>query len=105
MAQKSATLSREQRDWIDSSATFILGTYADGPNGGADASNRGGNPGFVRALDYHTIIFPDYKVISLSLPFYQSMLRAAFCGRLDVVLVLNMNALGRSWDAPSKGTP
>lgn len=47
---------------IGSSPTFILGTFADGPNGGADASNRGGNPGFVQALDESTIVFPDYKV-------------------------------------------
>lgn len=60
--QRSTTLSKKQRDWIASSDTFMLGTYAGGQHGGADASNRGGNPGFVRALDDRTIVFPDYKV-------------------------------------------
>lgn len=60
--KRSTTLSEKQRDWIASSDTFTLGTYADGEYGGADASNRGGNPGFVRALDDRTIVFPDYKV-------------------------------------------
>eukprot|EP00752_Nemacystus_decipiens_P018245 g16373.t1 len=59
--QRSTTLSEKQRDWIASSDTFTLSTYAVGPYGGADASNRGGNPGFVRALDDRTIVFPDYK--------------------------------------------
>lgn len=63
--QRSTALSKEQRDWIASSATFTLGTYAGGQNGGADASNRGGTPGFIKALDERTIVFPDYKVIIL----------------------------------------
>ena len=66
LVQRSATLSEKQRDWIASSDTFTLGTYADGQYGGADASNRGGNPGFVRALDDRTIVFPDYKVCECS---------------------------------------
>lgn len=49
-------------EWISSSETFVLGTFAEGPNGGADASHRGGNPGFVQAVDERTIVFPDYKV-------------------------------------------
>lgn len=60
--KRSTSLSKKQRDWIASSDTFTLGTYAEGQYGGADASNRGGNPGFVRALDERTIVFPDYKV-------------------------------------------
>lgn len=40
----------------------MLGTYAGGQDGGADASNRGGNPGFIKALDERTIVFPDYRV-------------------------------------------
>lgn len=47
---------------ISKSETFILGTFANGLDGGADASNRGGNPGFVQAVDDSTIVFPDYKV-------------------------------------------
>jgi len=29
--------------------------------GGADASHRGGKPGFVRAENDHRVIFPDYR--------------------------------------------
>lgn len=50
-------------EWISSSETFILGTFADSSDGGADASNRGGNPGFVQAVDESTVVFPDYKVM------------------------------------------
>lgn len=62
LPQESRTLSQAQMRWISSSETFILGTFADGPDGGADASNRGGNPGFVQATDERTVVFPDYKV-------------------------------------------
>lgn len=61
-SQRSATLSIEQQALIASSTTFIIGTDASGKGGTADASNRGGNPGFVQALDDRTIVFPDYKV-------------------------------------------
>ena len=30
------------------------------PERGADASHRGGNPGFVRIVDAHTLLIPDY---------------------------------------------
>ena len=30
------------------------------PDGGADVSHRGGNPGFVRVVDARTLILPDY---------------------------------------------
>lgn len=63
--KRSTTLSKKQRDWIASADTFTLGTYAGGQYGGADASNRGGNPGFVWALDDRTIVFPDYQVESI----------------------------------------
>jgi predicted pyridoxine 5'-phosphate oxidase superfamily flavin-nucleotide-binding protein len=31
-----------------------------GPDSGADVSHRGGNPGFLRVVDEHTIEWPDY---------------------------------------------
>ncbi len=57
--QMGEVLSAEQRLWIARSDTFFLGT--SGPNGDADASHRGGAPGFVRvAADGRRLIFPDY---------------------------------------------
>jgi predicted pyridoxine 5'-phosphate oxidase superfamily flavin-nucleotide-binding protein len=51
---------------LDDAAVDLL-TRADtafvatrGPDGGADASHRGGNPGFLRVLDGHTVEWPDY---------------------------------------------
>lgn len=42
---------------------FIATAYAngdDGPAFGADASHRGGKPGFVRVEDERTLVFPDF---------------------------------------------
>ncbi|NVN92079.1 MAG: pyridoxamine 5'-phosphate oxidase family protein [Desulfuromonadales bacterium] len=38
--------------------TFFLASYH--PEGGADVSHRGGFPGFLRAVDQQTLIWPDY---------------------------------------------
>jgi predicted pyridoxine 5'-phosphate oxidase superfamily flavin-nucleotide-binding protein len=38
--------------------TFFIASWH--PGGGADASHRGGRPGFVRVLDDTTLEFPDY---------------------------------------------
>ena len=43
--------------WIATSDTFFIATA--NPNGGADVSHRGGEPGFVRS-DGSRITFPDY---------------------------------------------
>ncbi|CAN0333623.1 unnamed protein product, partial [Discosporangium mesarthrocarpum] len=67
LVKRSTSLSEAQRRWVASSDTFILATHAGGGDGGgADASNRGGNPGFVTAPDERTIVFPDYSVSSLT---------------------------------------
>lgn len=51
-------LSSAQREWIGRSDTFFIGTrHAEA---GVDCSHRGGQPGFVRAVDDQRIIFPDY---------------------------------------------
>lgn len=52
-------LSREQQGWLAEADTFFIATYH--PQGGADASHRGGRPGFVRVLDETTLLFPDYS--------------------------------------------
>jgi uncharacterized protein len=55
----SETLTAQQQEWIARSDTFFIASAA--PNGGADASHRGGNPGFVRLINDRTLIFPDYS--------------------------------------------
>lgn len=45
------------REWIGQADTFFIGSYH--PERGADASHRGGEPGFVE-VDGDTILYPDY---------------------------------------------
>ncbi|MCA1716682.1 MAG: pyridoxamine 5'-phosphate oxidase family protein [Actinobacteria bacterium] len=58
-ACRAGTLTGEQRRLISSSDTFFIASAH--PDGGADASHRGGLPGFVRFLDEDTLAFPDYS--------------------------------------------
>ncbi len=51
-------LTDVQRAWMERADTFFIATTH--PTGGADASHRGGMPGFVRAQDDRTLVFPDY---------------------------------------------
>lgn len=51
-------LSDRQRSWLSTADTFVIGT-AD-LEGNADASHRGGSPGFVRATSPGHFRFPDY---------------------------------------------
>ena len=54
----SDSLSVEQQDWISEADTFfIASTHA---RAGADASHRGGNPGFVKIINERTIFWDDY---------------------------------------------
>lgn len=63
-ARQAATVSRTdrltpaQQAWISRTDTFFIASAH--PNGGADISHRGGNPGFVRVVDATTLIVPDY---------------------------------------------
>jgi predicted pyridoxine 5'-phosphate oxidase superfamily flavin-nucleotide-binding protein len=57
-ANTNSELSREQVKWITSADTFFIATAH--PTGGADASHRGGNPGFVHVRD-NQLIIPDYS--------------------------------------------
>ena len=52
-------LSGRQRRWVGEADTFFIGT-AD-VSGNADASHRGGNPGFVQVLGPDHLRFPDYR--------------------------------------------
>jgi uncharacterized protein len=51
-------LTTEQIEAISRADTFFIASRH--PTRGADASHRGGEPGFVRVLDRSTLVFPDY---------------------------------------------
>jgi uncharacterized protein len=55
---RSGQLDRRQQAAIARADTFFIATFH--PQGGADASHRGGRPGFVRVLDDRHLTFPDY---------------------------------------------
>ncbi len=56
--QIGATLSSQQQKFIQQADTFFIASYH--PQGGADASHRGGYPGFVQVLQPDKLVFPDY---------------------------------------------
>ncbi|MFI8927619.1 pyridoxamine 5'-phosphate oxidase family protein [Streptomyces sp. NPDC053474] len=53
----TAELTAAQRRFVAAADTFFIATVRDG---GADASHRGGNPGFVRVLSPTELSWPDY---------------------------------------------
>jgi len=53
-----ASLDARQQAWIESADTFFIASAH--PHAGADASHRGGRPGFVRVLGENRLAFPDY---------------------------------------------
>jgi predicted pyridoxine 5'-phosphate oxidase superfamily flavin-nucleotide-binding protein len=55
----AAELSPSQQELISKSDTLFLGSVH--PESGADASHRGGLPGFVNIVDAQHISFPDYS--------------------------------------------
>jgi predicted pyridoxine 5'-phosphate oxidase superfamily flavin-nucleotide-binding protein len=57
-ARVARHLSDRQQAWIESADTFFIATWH--PEGGADASHRGGFPGFVRVLGARRLAFEDY---------------------------------------------
>ena len=56
---RAKALTDEQRRRISRADTFFIASAH--PERGADASHRGGNPGFVRFLGEDTLEFPDYS--------------------------------------------
>jgi predicted pyridoxine 5'-phosphate oxidase superfamily flavin-nucleotide-binding protein len=54
----SSSLDERARAVVGRADTFFIATWH--PEGGADASHRGGPPGFVRVRDARTLEFPDY---------------------------------------------
>ncbi len=57
-ARASDRLGARQQSFIANADTFFIGSVH--PQGGADASHRGGFPGFVRVLGPDRLSFPDY---------------------------------------------
>jgi predicted pyridoxine 5'-phosphate oxidase superfamily flavin-nucleotide-binding protein len=58
-ARASAALDRQLRAMVAAADTFVIGSRH--PQRGADASHRGGRPGFVAAAaDGRSLTFPDY---------------------------------------------
>src|SRR5205807_194850 len=58
-ARTATQLDERQQNWLAQADTFFIATAH--LQGGADASHRGGKPGFVRAENDHRVIFPDYR--------------------------------------------
>jgi hypothetical protein len=52
------TLTPVQQQWIAQADTFFIASFH--PQSGADASHRGGYPGFVQVLNATGLVFPDY---------------------------------------------
>ena len=57
-ATRASRSTRAATDLLARADTAFVATR--GPDGGVDASHRGGNPGFLRVVDAHTIVWPDY---------------------------------------------
>ncbi len=58
MVRRQSVLSQDQQRWIRESDTFFIASHH--PESGADASHRGGYPGFVHVLNDHLLVWPDY---------------------------------------------
>jgi hypothetical protein len=57
LARRAGSLTEKQRAWIRRADTFFIATLH--PEAGADASHRGGMPGFV-SVDGDRLAWPDY---------------------------------------------
>lgn len=51
-------LSEQHQLWITQADTFFIASFH--PESGADASHRGGFPGFIQVLNHRQLLFPDY---------------------------------------------
>ena len=78
---RSAALDGPQTDLVSTADTFFIATLH--PDRGADASHRGGRPGFVRvAPDGRSLTFPDYKGNSM----FQTLGNLQVDGRAGLLL-------------------
>ncbi|WP_405155062.1 pyridoxamine 5'-phosphate oxidase family protein [Paenibacillus sp. FSL K6-0108] len=58
VSRTATTWNDKQIHWIEQADTFFIATAS--PDHKADASHRGGSPGFIRVIDNKTLVFPDY---------------------------------------------
>lgn len=56
--RRGGELTAAQQDWLATTDTFYLASAA--PDGSADASHRGGTPGFLEVPDANSLLWPDY---------------------------------------------
>jgi len=56
--RSGTALTQTQQQWIAQADTFFIASFH--PQSGADASHRGGYPGFVQVLNATALAFPDY---------------------------------------------
>ena len=56
---RSEALAWRHQMWIREADTFFIGS--NHPEGGTDASHRGGLPGFVHVIDRNLVVWPDYS--------------------------------------------
>jgi predicted pyridoxine 5'-phosphate oxidase superfamily flavin-nucleotide-binding protein len=61
--KRTQLLSESQKQWIASADTFFIASAH--PRAGADASHRGGNPGFLHVEGDRRLVIPDYNGNSL----------------------------------------
>ncbi|HEX6746529.1 MAG TPA: pyridoxamine 5'-phosphate oxidase family protein [Longimicrobium sp.] len=102
IAARGTEMTDLQRAWIAAADTFFIASRADG--GGADASHRGGAPGFVRVDDARELRFPDYSGNTM----FNTLGNLAVdprCGLLfvDFARGATLQLTGRAeieWDAP-----
>lgn len=76
----TAALDEDQRLFLGAADTVFLATIAET---GADASHRGGNPGFVRVGEDGTVTLPDYVGNNM----FQSLGNVAANGRAGLLAV------------------
>jgi predicted pyridoxine 5'-phosphate oxidase superfamily flavin-nucleotide-binding protein len=78
--RRGRALGDEERAWIQAADTLFLATLH--PERGADASHRGGKPGFLEVLDGTTLRLPDYPGNS----FFQSFGNLAVDARMGILI-------------------
>jgi uncharacterized protein len=59
LVRQAESLCGEHQQWIRRADTFFIASFH--PLGGADASHRGGFPGFVQVVDERTLVWPDFN--------------------------------------------
>ena len=74
-------ITASEKDFIESRDMFFLATVD--ARGHASCSYRGGDPGFVRVVDAHTIAFPNYDGNGM----YQSMGNVLSTGQVGILFI------------------